>query len=430
MSAEHKNQPASSPETYFSLERAKEVTSSIPVSEVIQAMNEAAPQLSEMNETILGGEMQRIMGILVSYSHFYEKPLKTLLKSGAINSGYSANELGPSLMAHWAIMDSSLHPSKITGVESRPHIAAGARVAVSGYQNAGFLEGLKTQIIDGNESTEISKADVAILSLTSQYEAGEMRVVDWMQQNGEISINGDYLHVPVPISKDELRSGIIPIKTQRRPNVSTCMSWQLGEKVSSTIMGDMYDAKILVHDFDLIKHVRFPEDQQTTRVMVFERNGTLYVEGWGLMPREDTPDDALETMAAMRATIHDLWLGMGSVTNGKQIWDGNAAAGIPTYAAEKGLSTAVMITTEPKLDERMGLVMLLKNMRELAFIYENDKDLLSQIGPGKKYADLQEFGVALNLALKDGVYKHVDLVTPPHITTITTDNQEIFSKIV
>jgi hypothetical protein len=89
-----------------------------------------------------------------------------------------------------------------------------------------------------------------------------------------------------------------------------------------------------------------------------------------------------------------------------------------------------MVNTEPKLDQRMALVMLLKNMRELAFIYEKDKSLLSQIGSGKKYADLSEFENAVKMALGQETYKHVDLVTPPHVTTITTADQEAFSKII
>ncbi len=419
--------------TFFSPKRAKEVTDCIPFDEVVKAMNEADFHLSESEDakTVAGGEIQRVMGLADSYREFYEKPLRSLLKSGVIKPGYSANELGPSFATQWAIMEPSLRPGKIIGIENKPHITAGARVAIAGFQEAGFLDGVEITVISEDKSVEIPKADLAILSLASQYEIGEMGTVDWMEQNGEIGVNGDYLHVPVPISEEELKNRIIPIKTRRRPDIPTCMSWQLGEKIlSTTLMGDVYEAKLLVHETDLIKHVRLPEDKQTTRVAVFERNGKLYIEGWGFMPREDTPDDSLKIMASMRATLHDLWLGMRVATNGERTWDGNASAGVPTYAAEKGLSTAVMVTTAPKLNERMGLVMLLKNKKELTFIYENNKDLLSQIGSGKKYEDLEKFENAVNLALGQETYNDVDLVTPPHITTITMADKETFSKII
>ena len=129
-------------------------------------------------------------------------------------------------------------------------------------------------------------------------------------------------------------------------------------------------------------------------------------------------------VSAVRETIHDLW---GHADNGT--WDSNAALEVPILAAEKGYFTVMNLTTTPRLAGPMPLAILIRNQADIAALYNKTPEKLSQIGVGKRYPDLQEFYKAIMQAIGSGVHNGFELVTPPHVVTITTRNQQIYNKI-
>ena len=94
--------------------------------------------------------------------------------------------------------------------------------------------------------------------------------------------------------------------------------------------------------------------------------------------------------------------------------------------AEKGADTAMMLTNAPKLDQSLSLVMLLRYKEEVASL--SQKGLLGQIGPGRNYEDTGAFYQAVGGALQGGTHKKFELLSPAHVTTITSD-QETFKRI-
>lgn len=417
----------------FSKEGLQTVAAAIPIEDAAEAYTEAKPNIPLDNaKQIIGASRDRLVFLgPASFSPFYGVPLALLREAEVIPEDYVANELGPDVFGAWAGMNPSIKPGKVNGVEKDPGIAAAARVALAGYEKAGFIPP-DYEVIAGDESADLPPAHVRILSLVSEYGTGE-GVIEWMnQREGEIGINGDVVHGPIEVAmKDIKEGGVIPIRTRRRPNITTGVGWVLDQKIEETRMGIVFEAHLAsldeVYEQKHVAHLALPGYTDSTKLVVFEEDGQLYAEGWGFIPKSEASEEETEMMISVRRTIHDLWGNMGAATNGEEIWDGNAALGVPAYAAEKGLYTAMTVTTAPKLAGPMPLVILIRNRAAVEFLH-GAGDYLSQIGPGSE--GLKEFYEKLGSALAAGMHQKFEFVSPPHVTTITTDNREIFQKIV
>jgi hypothetical protein len=369
----------------------------------------------------------------VTHPIFYGRTIGTALASGIIPANYSAAELGPSLMAHWAIINPNLRPRSLIGVDSRQILVNNAQEAIKSFQAAGYLPPDGYEVIMGDHELELPPVDLKILSLVSQYEAGETVVVDWMMKNSQVGINADFVHGPVEVQSKDIKEGsVIPVNTRRNPNRGTGLGWLIGKPIDEKPTGKFYEAEWISTgeaDPEHIKHLRFPDDEYKTKITVFKEGDKTYAEGWGLWPKPEASDDDVNTLITLRKMFHDLWGNITVASNQKRIWDGLACLGVPQEAAQKGYYTGFIINTAPKLAGPLLFIMLKRNWADLKYIYDNKPELLSQIGPGKAYPTLEDLNLTLDHALATGLHSKFELLSPPHFASITVRDEQLFKKL-
>lgn len=369
----------------------------------------------------------------VTHPIFYGRTIATALAAGVIPENYSAAELGPSLMGHWAIINPTLRPRSLIGVDNRPAVVDNAQQAIKAFQEAKHLPSEGYRVVVGDHELELPQVNLKILSLVSQYEAGEIGVVDWMMKGSDVGINADFVHGAVEIQPTDTKEGsIIPVNTRRNPNRPTGLGWLIGKPIDEKPTGKLYEAEwISTGEVDPghIKHLRFPDDKYKTQIIVFEKGDKTYAEGCSLWPRPEASDDDMRTLISMRQMIYDLWENIAPASNQKRIWDGLACLGVPQEAAQKGYCTGFIINTAPKLAGPLLFIMLKRNWDDLKYIHDNRPELLSQVGPGKIYPTLEDLNSALDHALATGLHTKFDLFGPPHFASITVRDKQSLSRL-
>lgn len=416
---------STSPEPCFTPDKIKKVWSTLPQQDLVAAMTKTGLE-APVAENVLRAELGRLLLLGPYHERFYNLPL-SLLRDKGILDGSSLNELGPSLFVHFAAMDQ--RPEAVTGVESKPHIVSAARVAIESFQSHGLLP-REYEVIQGDQTVDLTKRDLSILSLVAQYGAAEAGTLNWLMRNGEIGINGDVHHTTTPTTEAEVKTGFLTIKSPTQPSIDVGIAWRLKGQPKSTAFGDIYDAtldispKVFGEGKNAI-HIPVDGDMYTGKVVVYkEANGSLVFQSWTLDPTEEATDEEIAEVLSICITHQDIYKGMS--------WSSAPAIAIPAYASEKGLYTAMMLTTanDRGLSGTIPLAIVLKNQREAGILHE--KGLLSQVGPGKKFENLPLLFERLRFWTqnKDLFNSKFNFTNPHLITTITTANRDVFKRIV
>jgi|GEM_PF-5031205 len=407
----------SSEVTGFTPSRTKEIVDALDIQEVGESMIRAGLP-AENVENVIRGEIGRIMSVSSSsHNHFIGAPLALMQRSGMETE--KALELGIGLAAHWGIYKGK-QPGIVIGIEKEAPRAAAAKVVVDTLINKGLLS-RDIDIRPGDHTLEVSdKVDFVISSLVSQYDPKEIPL--WLASQDVSVVNGDYCFGFDPATEQGIADGLIPVMSfSGKPSGFV---WQLNRKINETVMGETWEADF-VHSADKENIIvgRIPGATTSTRVMIFEgKDGNKYVEGWGLMPEEDFVDELLlHNMAAVRATIQEVWAGDNR--------SGKAVLETPLLASERDKYTVVVPTTSINLPLEAPLYMLLQNFPTINRLVGQGHGF-EFIGKGKMFTNAQEFLGMVQQVLGDRSYEKFILTSPPHVVTITTSDQKVFEQIV
>lgn len=398
---------------------------------------------------IIGGEVGRLRMLSGAFHpDFYHKSIDVLMACGAIEPGYSMIELGTSLAGHLPQIPKDLQPGSMLGFDNKSHIVSAARQTLITYGDTGLLDSGKYEIILGDH-THLNgiRGDVAVLSLTSQYDGGEAGTTEWMMKHVTVAgINGDVVHTPAEISQEELDSGILPIRSRRLPYLGgyTGVNWKLVGDPQETPFGKEYRASLFLDDAvynenNGIVQIPQPGAELLGKVTIFEREGKLFVEPWAWELTNQATADDIRYLTAIRRTFNEQYSQLAPATNFQRDWESNAALGVPVYAAEKyGYYSAVMFNTATQIAKRSGmlpLAMLRRNGEEVGQIFEAGKrlgkELFSQIGLGKTFADLRELYQVIGKYMSDPqrFFMIVDYTNPLLVTSITTPHRDVFERL-
>src|SRR3970282_1619305 len=100
--------------TGFTQDRVREVTASLPASEMISAMTKTGLDMQDAKR-LTQSEIGRVGGIRAYHDRLIGLPLAVLHNRELTPK--SLIELGSSAMIHWGIIESKLQPNTVTGID-------------------------------------------------------------------------------------------------------------------------------------------------------------------------------------------------------------------------------------------------------------------------------------------------------------------------
>ena len=416
------------PQRVFTPDKIQNVWNLLPVGDLVAAMCSANPQMTtETAQAVLGGEFGRLMLLGYYHEQFYNKPLSILRDRGIVTEDYKVNELGPSLMLHYAML-SGKSPISVNGIENRPHIVAASECAIKTLQEAGLLPS-NCKVVLGDHFMRLVPADISLMSLVTQYGAGEGGSLQWLMENGVIGVNGDVYHTATPTSDAELDNGILHIKSLTNPDLNTGFAWKLISDGEFTPFGTVYRAEMVidqeVFDGKRVGFTPFEGDTYHGEVLVYRTDEGLKFHSWSLKPTDSASDSEVHEVVALHRSLYDIYRGVSRLSGG-DIWDSAGAFALPAYAKKEGYFTNVMLTTANNagLSGRIPLAIILKNTSEAAQLTR--LGLMSQVGEGKIFPNLPTLIEKARhwLNPQNGFDQKFKLSHSPLVTTITSSSMD------
>lgn len=382
------------------------------------------------------GEVNRLRGLSAVYHHlFYTIPLDHIQRAGLLPTNYTLNELGTSLGGHLPVIPARLQPWRMRGFDNQRHIVQAAQVTIAAFQRAGLL-GIGTYEIEhGDHESELPRAEVAVLSLVSQYESGEKGAVEWLVKHGMYGINGDVNFTRFQIEPSDLDKGVLQVTSRRLASRDTGVMLQLESSPVDTPFGQIYEARLgfaadgLYAGSRKVAHIPLSDDNYQALVTVYKEDGQLFAEPWGHIPTGLATEEDIKHTLAFRRTFQDIYSQIGPATKHKRDWDAMAGLGVPTYAAEQGYYSTIMLTTakdDPRLSASLPWAILMRHSQEAGLLASQER--LRDVGPGKTFETLDDLYQAVGrcLAPDSGYNQRFKYGNPILATTIVTSDEQAF----